>query len=355
MGTISDRRQIATLLRHHGPVILLRDADAAGVSRAVVRRMFDRGELIRLAKSAFAPSEPYDAAVSWEKFRLRSIAFALSAQDGTFLCGASAAAVLDLPMISDPPELPTALRSGSAHVGHNLSPYGTVRHGYLPPHHRTSRNGVPVVSPAYCAIDVARHAGSRDGLAVADKVLHLGTNREVLAALAVQLDQYPGIGEARWVVEHADARAESPLETLGRFAFLSAGLSAPLSNVWIPVGRRWYRVDHLLPDCGVILEADGAIKYDNRPDAARQVVQDRQRENELRSLTFGLDRYTWATAEHRPAELLYRSRQAARRRGTSPPPTCWTLDAPPGWAPDHRAGWAAQPSALSNVATVGTE
>ena len=139
---------------------------------------------------------------------------------------------------------------------------------------------------------------------------------------------YPGISTARWVAEHADPRSESPLETLGRLAFLTAGRAAPLSNPWIHTGNRWFRVDHLLPESGVVVEADGAIKYDNRSDAGVLIMADRERERLLRAAGFTIVRYDWATAVSAPQTLLHRVDDAARSRPLSPPPTCWTLDPP---------------------------
>jgi len=225
VGHTSDRHQLKTIVSQRGPVVLLRDADAAGISRAVVRRLFDRGDLVRLAKAAFAPTTVIETASPWEIFRLKSVAFGRSSGPDTYLTGAAAAAVLRLPMVSEPPDLPTAIRPGNAHLGHDHTPYGRSRHGHLPVQHRTRRDGVATVSPAYCAVDVARHFGSQDGLVITDNVLAAGVSREVLARLVADLDRYPGIGTARWVVEHADPRAESPLETLGRLAFLGAGLT----------------------------------------------------------------------------------------------------------------------------------
>ncbi len=103
---------------------------------------------------------------------------------------------------------------------------------------------------------------------------------------------------------------------------------ASLSNVWIPVAGRWYRVDHLVPDAGVIIEADGALKYDNQSRASVLISNDREREEHLRGLGFGIARYTWGIAEHHPTMLLARVARAARMRGSQPPPTCWTLDSP---------------------------
>ncbi len=150
---------------------------------------------------------------------------------------------------------------------------------------------------------------------------------------------YPGIDTARWVAEHADPRSESPLESLGRMAFLSAGRIPPLSNIWITVGGKWFRVDHLLPETGVVIEADGAIKYNNRPDAGQQVMVDRERERLLRQLGFVFVRYDWAIASHAPAELMRRVDEAARTRPLRPVPTSWTLEPP--WSTGSAGKWRA--------------
>src|ERR1700712_201785 len=130
MSERADRLAVGTLIDHRGPVVLLRNADAAGIARSAIRRMVDRGELRRLAKSAFAPADVFDSAGEREQFRLRSLGFALTVTGGTFLTGSSAAAVLRIPTLAPPPARPIALRPGSGHTGHNLSEYGHVRHGY---------------------------------------------------------------------------------------------------------------------------------------------------------------------------------------------------------------------------------
>ena len=79
MGAIRDLQQLSNLLVHRGPVILMRDADAGGVSRALIRRSLDSGTLTRLGKAAFVQTEVFAAADPWEAFRLRSIAFGRSA------------------------------------------------------------------------------------------------------------------------------------------------------------------------------------------------------------------------------------------------------------------------------------
>lgn len=330
MSALRDRRLLDQLFARWGPVVHVRDARAAGLAGGVLRRGVDRADLVRLGKAAFVRTADWDAGSERERFRLRALAFGLGLGGDAHLTGPAAALLLGLPLVDDPSGLPVAIRPGNAHIGHDRTPYGRVRHGYLPPTCRTERQRVPVVSPAFCAVDVARHLGARDGLVVADAVLRSGADRQAITRIAENMLAYPGIAMVAWVAEHADRRAESPLESLCRYAFLAAGERPPLSNVWIGAGSRWFRVDHLLPDVGVVLEGDGAVKYRDRPDADAIVRDEKERERLIRGLGYGLARYTWTDAVARPGGLLHRVREAARMRPAGPVPTGWRLDPP--WA-----------------------
>ncbi len=331
MGIVLDRGQVGQLFERFGPVIHLRDADVFGIPRPALQRSTDRGELLRVAKSAFVRAETWTAADDWERFRLRSIAFGLCAAPDAHLTGPASALLLGLPTLGDPPKVPSAIRPGDPHTGHGLTLFGTTRRGYLPVVHRTTRARVRTVGPVFAAVDIARHHGSAAGLICADAALHGGAHREMFDHLLGRMAGYPGISTARWAARHADPRAESPLETLGRLAFLTGDLTPPLSNVWVRVPGQWFRVDHLLTDVGVILEADGAIKYNDRPDADRIVTTEKAREWALRSAGFGIARYTWSDAVSRPWVIPQRAREAARQRGSAPAPTCWYLDRPDRW------------------------
>lgn len=335
MSALSDRRLLDQLFARWGPVVHARDARTAGLARGVLVRAVDRGDLVRLGKAAFVRTADWDAAGEREGFRLRSLAFGLCLGGDAHLTGPAAALLLDLPLVDDPVGPPVAIRPGDAHTGHDRSPYGRVRHGYLPLTCRTERQRVAVVSPAFCAVDIARHHGPRDGLVVADAVLHSGVDREAITRIAENMLAYPGIESVAWAARHADRRVESPLESLCRYTFLAADRRPPLSNVWIGAGSRWFRVDHLLPDDGVILEGDGGLKYRDRPDADAIVRDEKERERLIRGLGFGVVRYTWADAIGRPGRLLHRVGEAKRLRHNAPVPGGWRLDSP--WAgPDRR-------------------
>ena len=325
---LRDSRILAELFDRYGPVIAAADADAAGVPRALLRRGSDNGVLLRVAKSAFVMRERTRRLTEWEVFRLRSIGFGLCHGPNVYLTGWAAAAVLGVPTVHTPPSYPTGLRPGSAHRAPDRTPYGRIRWGFLPSYHRTSRSRVQSVDVAYAALDIARHNGAIAGTVAADFALSVGIRRDELAALTDDMVNYPGIQTARWVVEHADGRAESPLETLGRLAFLTGRRDPPLSNVWITAGRRHYRVDHFLPSTGVVIEGDGALKYNNRPDAGKVLMKEKDRERDLRLLGLEIVRYDFDTVMRRPGELLRRVDAAQRSSRGRPAPDCWSMDAP---------------------------
>lgn len=330
MGHISDLRQAQQVFERLGPVVHLRDADTCGVTRAVLLRMTDRGELLRIAKSSFVLAEEFNSSDAWEQFRQRSIGFALCIAQDAHLTGPAAAHLLGLPVLGGPPIVPTAIRPGNPHIGHDRSPFGKLRRGYLPLSHCTSRARVRTVDPAFAAVDIARHLGPMDGLLAADAVMHAGIGRWKMQELARHMVGYPGMATVEWVVENASGHAESPLESLGRYSFLASGTPAPMSNVWIRTDRQWFRVDHLIPETGVIVEADGAVKYNNRPDADAIVTSQRVREQLLRNQGFGIARYNWLDAVGQPWIIPVRAREAAAQRRSGPVPTCWTLEDPRG-------------------------
>ena len=328
MTRLRDALILAELFDRFGDVVTANDASASGVPGSLMRRSVDSGLLIRVAKSAFVRQSSLAGAGEWASFRLRAIGFGLCSGPNVHLTGWGAAAVLGVPTVHAPPQIVTGLRPGDAHRAPDRTPYGRTRWGHLPPWHRTRRYRVETVDAAYAAIDIARHNGAVAGLVATDFALHAGVRLESLGRLVTEMENYPGIQTARWVVEHGDARAESPLETLGRLAFLTHQREAPLSNVWFTVGPRRYRVDHYLPGEGIAIEGDGGIKYNDRPDAHQIVNDEKDRERDLRSVGVEFARYNFEIAMHRPAEILRRVEVARRIRGSRPLPTCWSLDPP---------------------------
>lgn len=323
-----DRKKVEQVVERHGEVFSMRGAVACGVAPGCVRRVEAAGHIVRLSKNCFVPTSIWSMADGWQQFRLRSIAFGLGASAHILLTGPSSQIIHGLPIFTSPPDLPVAIRVRPTSSGTNLTPHARVRTGFVPTAHQWREQDIGIVSTSYTAIDVARHSIPAEALAVVDHVLHSGVSRERLSRLVEDLKHYPGIEQAAWAMEHGDDRAESPLESLGRLAFLEAGLPAPLSNVWIFDGRRRFRVDHLIPEHGVILEGDGGLKLNNREDAHRVVRDQIERESWLRGRGFAVERYDYWMGWNARSKIIALAQRAARSQLGKPIPTCWSMDIP---------------------------
>jgi hypothetical protein len=121
-------------------------------------------------------------------------------------------------------------------------------------------------------------------------------------------------------VSFADARSESPLESLGRVRFDEQGLPPPDLQVLVADGDGAFaRVDQCWEEHRTVAEADGALKYATAAD----LFAEKRREDRLRDAGFEVVRYTWDDALRRPDALAARvrrafARSASRRTPTSP-------------------------------------
>lgn len=144
--------------------------------------------------------------------------------------------------------------------------------------------GVPITEAARMVVDVARH-DRREGVIVADAALHDGlVTRPELEHIVMTARGWPGVRRARWVVSFADGRAESPLESLLRLALFDDGFPRPALQCEIA----GYRVDLLLEECGLIVEADGRMKYSDD-----ELWREKLRQLALRRNGYEVERVVW--------------------------------------------------------------
>lgn len=180
---------------------------------------------------------------------------------------------------------------------------------------RTQWFGVTLTVVARTVIDIARNAGMRAGLVAADASLfeQLVTVDELGGAVE-RAARWPGVRRARRVVELTSPLAESPLESLTRLLIADAGLPTPHLQVWVRTARRRYRVDGLWPDRGVVLEADGLLKY----AAPSDLRAEKLRQEDLERAGYRVVRVTWEDVWSDPATTVDRIAAALRLGG---PPT----------------------------------
>jgi Transcriptional regulator, AbiEi antitoxin len=180
----------------------------------------------------------------------------------------------------------------------------------LPEEHVTVRGGVRVTSVARTVVDLARVSSFRSGVVVADSALRgkLTTKDELRAVLAA-CASWPGIRQARLVVEFSDALSESALESISRVAFRDHDLPAPELQAWVGGDGVIGRADFLWRRYATVGEADGAVKYASPGQAISQL----RRDASLRAAGFQVVHFTWDEIVRVPGQVAASIRAAFQR------------------------------------------
>jgi len=141
----------------------------------------------------------------------------------------------------------------------------------------------------------------RQALILADHALRLGASMAKLLAVAATLDAHRGVRTLRRVLQHADARSESPGETLTRDLLRQLNIAAPDLQVWISTREGSYRADFAWPGHRVVLEFDGRAKYFDYRPTDEAILGERQRETALIEAGWKVIRIRWKDLFDEPA------------------------------------------------------
>ena len=219
--------------------------------------------------------------------------------------GVTAAAVHGLPFLG---RLPARARlSLPREVGER--PREDRPRSWLPDDHVVVVDGTVVTTLARTVVDIARTRPFPFAVVTADAALSRGCTRRELEETLAQCRRFPGTRSARRVLAFADARSESPLESLGRARFDEEGLPTPDLQVELGDIEHRIRVDHLFRDQRTVGEADGLGKYDD----IAVLRAEKLREDALRDQGLEVVRYVWDEALRRPTAMAARFRRAFLR------------------------------------------
>ncbi len=181
-------------------------------------------------------------------------------------------------------------------------------------------NGHLVLSPDRCAVEAASRASGDAGLVLLDSLLHkeLASHDQLMTRFEL-MQHWPHTRPLHITVRMADGRAESPGESRGRHFFWSHHLPAPQLQfkVYDERGRLVGTTDWAWPECGLLGEFDGRVKYGRLlapgQDPGEVVFAEKQREDLLREVTgFAMIRLIWADYE-RPRLTVSRIDRLLRR------------------------------------------
>ena len=278
-----------------------------GLAANDVRRLLAAGTLFRIRRGVYVDGEVWS---SLEPFRERPLLRIRAAQhvlrsphvfshdSASIVHGMGAPSPQDaLVHVTRPKVHGDAVRAG---VKHHLAPYW--------PDDVVEVEALQVLGRARTAVDMVREHGRAHGLAACDAAMRTGTTRTELAAVVERMRSWPHSRCMRWCVEHADPRAESYLESLGRDFVLELGIGRPVLQFGLSDGNRTAFVDLLVGrHC---FEIDGRVKYvpgnPSGEDPTTVLLKEKARTDFLAGFKLGASRITH--------DDLFRGRAAALRR-----------------------------------------
>ena len=176
-------------------------------------------------------------------------------------------------------------------------------------------DGMRCTTPARTALDIAAAATLPEALTVLDSVGRLDGPRRgevirpayrdavrgALLQAAGRMRHLRGVERARYAAALANPAAESAAESYARGLFLAAGHPEPL--VGRPVrgadGRTYY-ADLCWPGQRLIVEIDGAEKYQSRGD----LLAEKRREDAIRAAGFGVQRILAGDLWRQPNDVI---------------------------------------------------
>jgi hypothetical protein len=290
-------------------------AVTSGWDTAAIDREVRSGRWTSLRRGVYARSE--DVPDGPERAVLDVVAAQLATEHDVVGTHETAAAIHGLPLMwayDGPPRLSRLRQTGEQRPGRG-GPARLV--SQVPLHHRAFVSGAAVTTVARTAVDLARVGSAVSSVVVLDGALRL-TARVELERVLDDCRGWPGIDAARQAVAFADGRAESALESVGRWRMHEAELPPPDLQVLIsdedgPIGR----TDFCWAAQRTVGDADGFAKYrsaDGSADFAALRAQ-KLREDRLREAGFEVFRFMWEEAVHRPAVIAVRARRAFARAG----------------------------------------
>lgn len=270
----------------HPTVVTTADLLAEGLDHPTIRILVAQGKLRRLRRGVFERGTPESLPPETAHRRLIE---AVRAQHPDALFSHISAAVLhSLPVPNSSVDRAHLIRSG---------PGGSKRMGslYL---HRSIHPIAPVLVDGHLAtaldrtvVDLVRVLRGPDALAIADRALAVGLDRDSALALVAAEPGRRGNVQARQTLLLADPRAESAGESWTRWSMAQAGLPMPELQAEFhdpATGRFIARTDFYWPEHRLVGEFDGESKYGRllKPgQSIEEVVRsEKVREEDIRRL-----------------------------------------------------------------------
>lgn len=280
-----------------------------GYSQQAITRAAKAKKLLALRRGIYVENERWNSLYPSEKHLVRMQA--LATMSNYIFTHESAALALGLPVLDIPKSVHVqALPTSRGKVA------GVQKHYYGQAPEVVKVAGLRVTSPVQTLVDCAKTLPLVAALCIADGALHRQLLTQHQAREALLNAQGKGVRACRRVAELMSPLAESPGETLTRFALIQAGFEF-VEQFWVYTSAGSFRADFMIKGLKLIIEFDGDVKY--RDSTEQAVLAERKRERALQNEGWVVVRLEWKDVQN-PAvveKLVRQGVQRAQPLGTS--------------------------------------
>jgi predicted transcriptional regulator of viral defense system len=293
---------------------------AAGRSKGQIQTLVRQGTLMPVIRGVYARASQARKvqALPAGAYLIRAAAALAATKPGAVVSHQSAAKLHELEQLDEPAKdvTLTGRPDGGRRGKNGIRMYSTaLRTRYV-----TAVYGVRVTTVARTVIDVARTSPFVAGVVIADSALRARkTSKKELRRVLAECRQRYGSARAARVVQFADARSESVLESIARVVFAEGGLPPPDLQVWLGGDEVIGRADFYWRKFKTVAEVDGGLKYADPARAKAQLRRDKQ----LREAGFEVLHFDWNEITTTPEQAVDSIRAAfdrATRAAESPSP-----------------------------------
>ncbi|KUM35338.1 type IV toxin-antitoxin system AbiEi family antitoxin domain-containing protein [Arthrobacter sp. EpRS71] len=153
--------------------------------------------------------------------------------------------------------------------------------------------GMPCTTLEQTVVDCCRILSYKQALVLMDHALRKGADVAKLQQMCASLAGSNGVLTLRRALENADARSESPGETLTRELLQRLRIDLPELQVDVSSAEGRHRLDFAWKKKKVALEFDGRVKYFDYAPTDEVIYQERLREKALSELGWRFIRIRW--------------------------------------------------------------
>jgi hypothetical protein len=290
---------------------VFRRSESLQINESRLRRLVESRDVIRIAPGSYVWRRHWEPVTLIERHAQKVWEAAARLEPGAVFAYAAAAAVRGNDILG---EWPTTIDVSVPEVGGGRSTGLVRRHS----HRYEVTDVVPwgdhfLTSPARTVLDIAATRPFAHGVAAIDQALweqRPGGPLLTMDELSDAADDYAGRGRvrARKAAEFAQSRASNVRESESRVLMHQLGFPDPVlqQRFELPSGRVAFS-DFWWPDLRIAGELDGITKYldpsmRNGRTPAQVLIDEKDREDELRRVVAGLARWRTPTLDH-PAQL----------------------------------------------------